>query len=125
MRACGKQEVLLEHAEKGSVATLRGEIDIYTLPEFERHLIDALAEGRGYFAVDLNGLGFMDSQGIHLLARVKDMAREIDRPFYVVCAGGACRKVLDAVGADGIFNLQAGRDALEDLDDAERMRPSG
>lgn len=108
-----KDGVVLQEAAGGSIASLHGELDLHSMPEFERRLADALVEGEGYLAVDLSALGFIDSQGIHMLSRIRDMALELDRRFYVVCEGGACRRVLDAVGADNIFNLKSSRQELE------------
>jgi len=112
MRAREAKKVTLHETEGGSVARLHGELDLSSRPEFEALLIDALVGGSGYFVVDLNHLDFMDSQGIHMLSRIRDLATELDRRFYVDCSGGSCRRVLEAAGADKAFNLKSSREIL-------------
>lgn len=108
------KKVILHEADGGSIARLHGELDLSSRPEFEAVLIDALASGSGFFLVDLNHLDFMDSQGIHMLSRIRDLAVELDRRFYIDCAGGSCRKVLEAAEADKAFNLKSCREILQD-----------
>lgn len=48
---------------------LGGELDMSTVPELDRTLDEALANGRRRLVVDLRGLDFMDSTGLALLVR--------------------------------------------------------
>ena len=101
-----EERVVLCWTEDGNVARLYGELDLSTRTRFESLLLDALECGEGYFAVDLNHLRFMDSQGLHMLSRIRDRCEERGRRFYLLCAGGPCRKVLEAAGVNGAFDLK-------------------
>ncbi|MEW6554748.1 MAG: STAS domain-containing protein [Actinomycetota bacterium] len=73
------------------------------------------------FAVDLNQLDFMDSQGIHMLSRMRDRTKGSNLRFYLICANGPCFKVLKAAGArDGSYQGQ--EHFIADLS-MERPRP--
>lgn len=79
-----KERVTLHRAEGGRVARLHGEMDLSNCRDFEEALLDALVGGSGYFAVDLDNLTFMDSQGIHMLCRLQDSAAELYRCVAVL-----------------------------------------
>jgi anti-sigma B factor antagonist len=56
------------------VLTPHGELDLTTVPQLERRLMEALAEGET--VLDLSGVVFIDSSGIALLVSVSRTARE-------------------------------------------------
>jgi anti-anti-sigma factor len=82
----------------GCVAELRGEIDLATRGMAESRLMAALEGGSGYFLLDLDGVDFMDTQGVHMLLSLQRRARELGRDFLVRCGHGPCRRLLEAVG---------------------------
>ena len=88
--------VLTTHS--GTKVKLKGEIDLATRGMIEGQLMEALEEGRGCFLVDLDGVDFMDTQGIHMLLRLQRRARELGRDFVLRCERGPCLRVLEAVG---------------------------
>jgi len=107
MKTLNEDKVTFRRVEGGRIAKLHGELDLSNRHEFEAGLLEALLSGSGYLAVDLNHLDFMDSQGIHMLSRIRDLTVELDQRFYIICAGGSCRKVLEAAGADKAFILKS------------------
>ncbi len=48
-----------------------------------------------------------------MLSGISEMATERDRQFHVLRVGGSCRKVIERVGADKIFNLRSSREEIE------------
>ena len=46
---------------------VRGEIDMATAPQFRRELEHHLSHGPSDLRIDLSGVGFMDSAGLHAL----------------------------------------------------------
>jgi anti-sigma B factor antagonist len=53
------------------VLTLRGELDLASVTTLEGELRDAGADGFRHVVIDLSGLEFMDSSGLHCLLRAK------------------------------------------------------
>ncbi|MDD3718940.1 MAG: STAS domain-containing protein [Actinomycetota bacterium] len=101
-----EERVALYWAEGGNTARLHGELDLSSRTRFEAILLDVLECGEGYFAVDLDHLDFMDSQGLHMLSRIRDRSTELDRRFFLLCSGGPCAKVLKIAEADKAFDIK-------------------
>lgn len=53
---------------------LRGELDLASAPELERELREVEASSPSRIAIDLRGLGFMDSTGLQALLRARERA---------------------------------------------------
>ncbi len=83
---------------EGNEVALKGEIDLATRGLIEGPLMEALEEGRGCFLIDLDGVTFMDTQGIHMLLRLRQRSLELGRAFIIRCERGPCRKVLGLAG---------------------------
>lgn len=60
------------------VISLRGELDLTSVPQFERELRDAEATGPGRLVIDLSGLDFMDSTGLRALLQARERAKGED-----------------------------------------------
>ena len=60
-----------------------GELDIATTPQLERTLRDAQLEAR-LVVLDLRGLAFMDSSGVHAIASATIRARQVARRLIVL-----------------------------------------
>ena len=75
------------------VAHLEGEIDLATAPQVQRRLEPMLDEHDG-LEVDLGGLTFMDSAGLHLLEALAARARARGHRFEVRGATGGVARLL-------------------------------
>jgi anti-sigma B factor antagonist len=83
----------------GHVVTLSGELDLVTAGPLDLELARVENGGSPRIVVDLNGLSFLDSTGIHLLARAHLRVQADDRTFQVrVEPGTPAHRVLDASG---------------------------
>lgn len=51
-----------------------GELDLATAPQLERELLNAEANGVQHLVVDLSGVEFIDSTGLHALLRAEERA---------------------------------------------------
>ncbi len=85
--------VTLRHEGDGVVARLDGEIDLATAPHVQRRLEPVLDEHDG-LEVDLGGLTFMDSAGLHLLEALAARARARGHRFEVRGATGGVARLL-------------------------------
>lgn len=60
---------------KAVVMTLRGELDIATVPRLEEAVSAALADAPGELTIDLRPLGFLDSSGLRQFILLADRAQ--------------------------------------------------
>ena len=69
-------QVDYERDGERAVLTLRGELDIATVPRLQDAVDAALAQGAAELVVDLRPLGFLDSSGLRQFIVLADRARE-------------------------------------------------
>jgi len=85
-------------AEDGrAVVSLLGECDLTTRDELTTVLLTAV-DSAPVIVVDLAGLRFIDSSGVHGLVTGHHAARRQGRRLHVVNAGGAVAHVLEVTG---------------------------
>ncbi len=88
------------------VVELVGELDLAGVPAVHAQLTELRDVGFEHIAVDLRGLGFLDSSGVALLLRWSS-AGDGTR-FSVVAGGTAVQRVLELTGADAMLDLVTG-----------------
>ena len=71
----------------------------------------SLTDTRGAFVLDLSGLTFLDSSGLHALLRARAFLGREDRPLILVCPPGPPRRVLDLAGVLDTFVVYASSEA--------------
>jgi len=93
----------------GDTVTVRGigEIDLNARTEVAHAVDDALASECPNIVVDLAGVPFMDSTGVHGVARLYERASTAGRRVRVVGASPLIGRVL---GLSGLGELLAGND---------------
>jgi anti-sigma B factor antagonist len=87
----------------GVVLTLRGELDLATVPLVQEKLIDRAARNRGMVVIDLSGLRFIDSSGVRMLVRAERQLRVSGRQLVLVRGPRAVRRVFELTGLDRYF----------------------
>lgn len=75
----------------------RGELDLDTAPQLEQRLGEALDSTR-LVVIDLRGLEFMDSSGVHLIIEADARARREDRELVFVRGPDQVERLFDLVG---------------------------
>ncbi|MEO7803733.1 MAG: STAS domain-containing protein [Actinomycetota bacterium] len=88
-----------------TVLVVKGEVDIYTAPNFRAELIRLIDQGANRLVLDLLGVDFMDSTGLSVLLSGKKRTNEANGDLKLVCTDGAVRKILTVTGLDKIFSL--------------------
>src|SRR5438270_319110 len=77
---------------------LTGELDLVSSPAMERVMDDLARSDADLIIVDLRGLEFMDSTGLHLLIRVQQQAHEAGRRFALIRGRDAVQRLFDLTG---------------------------
>ena len=90
--------------------TVRGEVDIGVVDALEEAIDNAIRESAGAFIIDLTGLEFIESSGLHVLLRARGLLSREDRELAVVCPFGPVRRALELSGISELFALYASRD---------------
>ena len=69
--------------DRGVVLALSGELDVVSAPELEQRLDELLAHPHARVMLDLNGLRFVDSAGVSVLIKAKQMAQTNGRTLVL------------------------------------------
>jgi anti-anti-sigma factor len=89
------------------VVSLVGECDLSVRDEMTTALLAAV-ERSPVVVVDLAGVGFLDSSGLHGLVSAYNAAQEGNRLFYVVNARGVVAQLLELTGIGELLRAPAG-----------------
>ena len=88
-----------DHDQYAAVLSVHGEIDLGTAPVLREALSWVLEHRTGPVVVDLSGVRFMDSTGVHVLVDTLELLRLENRRLAVVCCeGGQVHRVLGLLG---------------------------
>jgi anti-anti-sigma factor len=89
--------VAVEPLDDAILVSATGEIDMSTVDVLERELTTAREEGSTVL-LDLSGVTFMDSTGLHVLLEASHSSAVSDWGFFVVRPSGAVRRLLEVSG---------------------------
>lgn len=88
------------------VVSVRGEIDLYTVPRLQSALATALTAGAAIqLVVDLSGVDFCDSTGVNVLLAAHRRARETGGNLELSGPRPAVRKILQVTGLETVFTV--------------------
>jgi anti-sigma B factor antagonist len=87
------------------VVSVAGEIDLYSAPEFERHLLGAASDGGPALVVDLGECSFIDSTALGLLLEANRRLNGSARSLVLVSDNRNIRKVFEVTGLDRVFTI--------------------
>ena len=93
------------------VLLIRGDIDLYTMPQLKERLNDALESGRTRLLVDLSDTSFIDSSGLGALIGAHGRARERGGRLALCCGGDAITRTLALTGLDQVLPMLPSREA--------------
>lgn len=102
----GELVITREHLNDVLVLALHGELDLASAPLLERELLDAESGRPGRIVVDLSGLRFVDSTGLHVLLRAHQRARENDHQLLLRRGPRAVHRVFEITGTLDIFSFE-------------------
>ena len=87
------------------VVAVRGEIDLFTTPEFKEAVNDAIARQAETVVVDLTEATFMDSSSLGVLIGANRRLGRRGGSIVVACDREEILKVLRITGLDGVFTV--------------------
>jgi anti-sigma B factor antagonist len=101
VRQTSSEGLRVEIAPDRERVTVRaeGEIDLATIAEVERPVLELLDSGFGHVVVDMRAVTFMDSSGIRLLIGAHRQAVDRGASLSIVVGGSRIRKTLELSGA--------------------------
>lgn len=98
-------EVERRQTEEAILLTVRGDVDLQSSPRVRKAILEAVPKAGVEVAVDLSGVGYMDSSGVAILVEGLRSAREHDKRFRIVDPSQAVRKVLELARLDSVFEV--------------------
>lgn len=99
-----------------ALVALRGELDVITVSKVAEVVddVEPRADGVRHVVLDLRGLTFMDSSGLHELIKQNEFARSNRHNLAVVRGTGVIERLLELTGV---------KDHLVLVDDPEDLAP--
>lgn len=88
------------------VLVARGEIDVYTSPDFRRELAALVAGDAKRVVVDLAAVDFIDSSGLGVLVGALKRLRERDGSIVLRGMTPSTKKVFDITGLTNLFSTE-------------------
>jgi anti-anti-sigma factor len=96
------------------IIALHGELDISARPRLAAE-VDQVLTGRPLvLAIDLRGLSFMDSSGIHVMVTAGRRCQQRGQRFFLIRGGPQIDRLLAASGLEGYFETVDDPDQLAD-----------
>lgn len=81
-----------------------GELDLYTAPQLRDEVLTKVADGADHIAIDLNGVGFIDSTGLGVLIACLKRVREQDgRLVLIAPESSPLRRLLSLTGLEQVL----------------------
>ena len=94
---------------KTRVVAVRGEIDLFTAPEFKQRVNAAIEAGTSLVVVDLNETSFIDSSSLGILISAHKRLRMRGDQLAIVCDVPAILNTFTITGLDGVLAIDASR----------------
>lgn len=93
--------VLTEHEGDGFVLSVYGELDVASAAVLEKQLKRLQWAGASAIVVDLSGLDFIDSTGLHVLIRAYN--RSSDNQLTLLRGSRSIHRVFELTGTDALL----------------------
>jgi anti-anti-sigma factor len=88
-----------------AVVVVGGEVDLAAIWDLW-WCIEDVRDDRPALTIDMSGVTFIDSAGVHLLVRAHQAQKAVDRPFVVRAPSPEVTSVLRITGLDTVFDIE-------------------
>ena len=92
------------------VVAVRGEVDLFTAPEFKQRVNAAIEAGVSLVVVDLNEASFIDSSSLGILISAHKRLKMRGDQLAIVCSVPAILNTFSITGLDGVLAIEPSRD---------------
>ena len=96
---------------KTRIVAVRGEVDLFTAPEFKQRVNAAIEAGVRLVIVDLNEASFIYSSSLGILISAHKRLRLRGDELVIVCDVPAILNTFSITGLDGVLALEASRES--------------
>jgi anti-sigma B factor antagonist len=101
---------LIEASEGTAVVYLRGEVDIYSAPQFKETILESINAGATHIVVDLTDVSFIDSTALGVLVSGAKRVRPQNGSLDIVCRDENISRIFEITGLDRIFGIYSTRE---------------
>jgi anti-sigma B factor antagonist len=102
------------------VVAVRGEIDLFTAPEFKEGIAAAIDSGRSVVVVDLSAATFIDSSSLGILISANKRLQLHDARLVIATDVPAILNTFSITGLDGVLRVERTRELALELETADR-----
>lgn len=96
------------------IVAVRGEVDLFTAPEFKQRIAAPIDEGKSRIVIDLTETTFIDSSTLGVLIAAHKRLRNREGRMAVACDVRTIVNTFSVTGLDGVFTILSSREeALE------------
>jgi anti-sigma B factor antagonist len=115
-----KSDFVVDSQITGRAVTLvlSGELDLLSSPMLEQALEGAYRSNAELIVVDLRGLEFMDSTGLHRLIAAQQRAIQSGQRFGLVRGGEQVQRLFDLTGIAELLTIVDAPEELAEVDPA-------
>jgi anti-sigma B factor antagonist len=92
------------------VIALKGEVDLYTAPEFKQQLLEVIGQGAKHVVVDFSDTTFIDSTTLGVLVGGVKRLRPAGGQLSLVCSDRNITKIFEITGLNKVFPIHGTRD---------------
>ncbi|MCX7773517.1 MAG: STAS domain-containing protein [Clostridia bacterium] len=88
------------------VIAMKGEIDIYSAPDFKENLYHAIGEGQEDVVLECSDLSYIDSMGLGILVGALKRIKQNEHNIIVKNPKSNIRKLFKITGLDKVFVIE-------------------
>ena len=103
---------------RATTLALIGELDLVSSPALGRTMDQLARSDADLIVVDLRGLEFMDSTGLHLLVQAQQQAHDSGRRFALIRGAEQVQRLFDLTGLADALTIVDSPDELFEVDQA-------
>jgi anti-sigma B factor antagonist len=97
------------------VVDVSGDLDMGTAPALRHTILQLLASGVRFVAVDLTAADFVDSTGLGTLVAALKRVRTHDGELVVVCPDPRLRRIFELTELVSVFGIRSSTDELPEV----------
>lgn len=100
-------EIAVTDPDGDANIAVKGEVDLGSAPQLRDAILKAVKTAKAQVAVDLAGVGYMDSSGVATLVEGLKACREPGKAFVLLAPSQPVMKVLQLSRLDSVFTIKA------------------